>query len=424
MKKIYLSLFTCLGFLALQAQQDTLLYRNLAERFARFYAADAPDSLYGLFAPNMRKAVPAERWHPMFAQLKQQLGRIGPFSYEKHVNGHASYTSAVEKAPALLNLFIDSTGKIVGLFARAKPAATPTNFVFSSPRHGPLYGTLTRPADTTRKVPVVLWIAGSGPTDRNGNGPVGLSTNSYQQLADSLKNRGIAMLRYDKRFIGESLPKENLRESKRIQEVVLEDFIEDAAGLVRQLKADHRFSTVVVAGHSEGALIGMIAARQAGADGYVSIAGAGRPIDQVLARQLEAGYPAALAAAARPLLDSLRKGLPVKAVPAELSALFNPAVQPFLISWMQYNPQAEMQKLTLPVLLVQGTTDLQVHDSEAQLLKKARPAARLVVLAGMNHVLKAAPVDRPQNLATYTQPGLPLHPGLVPALAGFIHSIQ
>ena len=280
-----------------------------------------------------------------------------------------------------------------------------------------LDGTLTMPANPKKTVPVVLLIVGSGPTDRNGNSGKLLQTNCYQQLADSLAARGVAVLRYDKRGSGTNLKAAvgKLNEEK----ARFNDYITDAAGFVSQLKTDKRFSKIVVAGHSEGSLVAMLVARQTQAAGFISIAGAGRNIAEVLKVQLKT-LPDTLRNVAYRDLDSLRAGQAVRQPNFMLLNLFRPSVQPYLMSWMQFDPAQEIKRFAGPVLLIQGKHDIQVAVSEAEALKTARPDARLVLFEEMNHILKNAPADRAENIKTYTQPALPLTPGLAGAIAGFV----
>lgn len=277
---------------------------------------------------------------------------------------------------------------------------------------GNIYGTLTLP-QIQKKVPVVLIIVGSGATDRNGNAP-GLRSDMYRMLADSLLRHGIASLRYDKRGVGEStkaMPSES--------GLVFGDMIRDAEGWIELLKTDKRFSRVIVLGHSEGSLIGMVAARETHADGYISVSGAGERIDKIINAQLQARAPQ-LAEKAAVLLDSLTRGQYVQEPGGPLNALFRSSVQPYLISWCRYDPKEEIKKLHIPVLILQGTTDIQVSVAEARALKDAQPAATLVLIEGMSHVLKPAPADPQQNMATYNMPGLSLKPELISAIDGFI----
>jgi len=279
-----------------------------------------------------------------------------------------------------------------------------------------LDGTLTLPANLTKPVPVVLLIAGSGPTDRDCNSTLGLKSNAFKMLADSLNRMGIAVARYDKRYSGtniqqavKAIPESDLR---------FDHLVNDATGFIRQLQADKRFSKVIVVGHSEGSLIGMLAVRQTKANGFVSIAGPGRNSADVIKDQLSI-LPDSIRNVSTRDLDSLRSGQLVKQPPIVLLALFRPSVQPYLISWMKYDPAVEIKKLTVPVLLINGKHDFQVPVSEAERLKTARPDAKLVLFDTMNHILKNAPEGRAENMKTYNDPTLPLTPGLATAIAEF-----
>jgi fermentation-respiration switch protein FrsA (DUF1100 family) len=165
----------------------------------------------------------------------------------------------------------------------------------------------------------------------------------------------------------------------------------------------------------------MIAAWQTKADAFVSLAGAGQRADQLIRQQLQA-QPQQVKEEAFPILDSLVKGKTVPSANPAFAALFRPSVQPYLISWFRYDPQAEIKKLTVPVLIIQGKHDIQVSENEATLLSAAKPAARLVLVDQMNHILKESPQDMQANVATYSNPALPVVPLCIETLAGFIAS--
>ena len=274
-----------------------------------------------------------------------------------------------------------------------------------------LSGTLVIPEGKT-KIPVVLIIAGSGPTDRNGNATKGLSTDAYKLLANDLAKNGIASLRYDKRGVGTST------NQKKYEDIVFNDFIDDALACLGVLKNNKNFKNIYVLGHSEGALVGLESSLKTKVSGYISVAGAGFPIDSVLKWQL-AKQPIVYKPSV-PMIDSLKAGLRVNAVPPLLKALFAPTVQNFLISWMQIDPRIAIAKLKTPCLILQGTNDIQVATFNAEALKNAQPKAKLVLLEGMNHVLKNAPTDFLSNVQTYNKPELPLHEKLVAVLVDFI----
>lgn len=276
-----------------------------------------------------------------------------------------------------------------------------------------LHGSLRVPGGDEAK-PVVLIIAGSGPTDRNGNNPQ-MINNAYRMLADSLEEAGIASLRYDKRGIAGSA--EAMQKESGLR---FEDYVYDAAEWIEWLKKDERFSRVIVLGHSEGSLIGMIAARYALADAFISCAGPGRPADQVIREQLQ-NQPL-IAKASNEILDILLEGRTVDSIPPLLNALFRPSVQPYLISWLKYDPAAELSQWKRPALIIQGTTDIQVSEEDARLLKEALPPAELVFIEGMNHILKPSPKDYLANISTYSKPDLGLHSRLPAVLIPFIKS--
>src|SRR5262249_14814249 len=276
---------------------------------------------------------------------------------------------------------------------------------------GTIRGALVVPS-ASDKVPIVLIIAGSGPTDRNGNSTLlPGKNNSYKMLAESLAAAGIASLRYDKRGLGASAKAGGAGESS----LRFDMYVDDAVAWVRQLRADKRFSRGIVIGHSEGSLIGMLAARKAQADGFVSIAGVAHRASDVLRDQMrpQIGALPALWDGNETMLSSLEHGVVVDALPPAIQAvpaiaqLYRPSVQPYLISWFTFVPSVEIAAVPGPVLILQGTTDIQVSVDEAKALKAARPDAELILVDGMNHVMKHAPADRMQNVATYSNPDLP-----------------
>lgn len=275
-----------------------------------------------------------------------------------------------------------------------------------------VYGTLCTP-EKFDKIPVVLIIAGSGPTDRDGNNKLGVKCDAYKILAHNLCVNHIASVRYDKRFIGES--KDTL---EKLGNMRFEDFVNDASEWVAMLKKDKRFSKVIVIGHSEGSLIGMIAA-QKNADEYISLAGIGQTADKTLKMQLST-LPKGLQDSADNTLDSLAKGKLVKKVPVALYSLFNPTVQPYLVSWFKYDPSAEIKKLNIPVLIVQGTNDLQVRVEDAKMLHEADPASKMLLLEGMNHILRKVSTDKNENFKSYNDPTLPIDAELITGITEFI----
>jgi pimeloyl-ACP methyl ester carboxylesterase len=280
---------------------------------------------------------------------------------------------------------------------------------------GELHGSLMLP-DAKPVRTVALIIAGSGPTDRNGNSPM-KANDSLKLLAHALADGGIASLRYDKRGIAASagaLTSES--------EVVFSDLVADAKAWVARLAADDRFDNVVVIGHSEGATIGLLAAQHEAVRAYVSIAGPGKRAADGLRDQLAGRLPPDLASKSEAILTSLEAGKPVEDVPPQLMVLFRPSVQPYLIDWFKVDPIEEIKKLRVPCLIVQGDTDIQMPVAAAHALHAAMPAAKLVIVEGMNHVLKLVPLDQAKQMASYRDPSLPIAPKLQESIVSFIQA--
>lgn len=282
--------------------------------------------------------------------------------------------------------------------------------------NGTLSGSLMLPTNRTA-MPVVLLISGSGPVDRDGNAP-GSATDCLKQLARQLAAAGIASVRYDKRGIGKSVGA-SLDESA----MRFETYVEDAVAWVRQLRNDCRFQRVIVAGHSEGALIGALAASISGADGVVSIAGLGTPAHVALNEQLRDKLPPALSDENDDILASLRSGRTVACVSAALAAFYRPSVQPYLISWFAYDPAEAVKALAVPLLIVQGDRDIQVPASAAETLSRAANRHAVRIIPGMNHVLKSVASDLPAQRASYDNPRLPIARALSSAVAAFIKAL-
>lgn len=279
---------------------------------------------------------------------------------------------------------------------------------------GVLHGTLLKP-NVTMPVPVVLLIAGSGPTDRDGNNPEGGRSDSLKRLAQSLAKHGIASLRYDKRGVAASRAA-----TSDERDLTVDRYVSDAVAWAQLLSDDPAFNRLTLIGHSEGALIASLAAEQAHADAVVSIAGSSRPIDQLLREQLAARLPPPLLALSNRLLDRLLAGQLSPQVPTQLQVLFRPSVQPYLITLLQQNPAQAFAQLKIPALIVQGSHDIQVSVADAKALHAAKPDAELLIIPGMNHLLRISALDLPAQLASYNNPQLPLAYGLSEQIVMFI----
>ncbi|MBK8143819.1 MAG: alpha/beta hydrolase [Bacteroidetes bacterium] len=275
-----------------------------------------------------------------------------------------------------------------------------------------LSGTLTMPAHAHNAVPLVIIIAGSGPTDRNCNGQ-GFKTNAYQKMASQFALNGIATFRYDKRGIGKSAVA-NMKE----EEMDFNNMILDAKAIISKFESDARFSKLTICGHSEGSLVGMMSVKEK--HQYISLAGVGESANEVLKKQLK-GKLGPMEPAAFSKLDSLKAGRDIVCDMPALNSIFRPSVLPYLKSWFKIDPSLEIKKLKGPVLIINGTKDLQVAEENALTLSKACTQAKLLIVPNMNHCLTEIASDKQEdNLASYNVPELPLSKKMMDEIILFI----
>ncbi|WP_166041526.1 alpha/beta fold hydrolase [Sphingosinicella sp. YJ22] len=307
---------------------------------------------------------------------------------------------------------------IATILAALAVATAPVSTEVSVPGpDGALRGTLTAPEGNARAA--VLILPGSGPTDRDGNNPIGVRAAPYRLLAEGLAERGVASVRIDKRGLfgsREAVPNGNA--------ATIADYAADVGAWLPEVRRRTGASCVWLLGHSEGGLVALAAREREGVCGLILATAPGRPLGQVIREQLRAN-PAnapfldeALAA-----IDRLERGERVDeaGVSPVLRPLFNAAVQPLLIDLMSHDPARMIAGYDRPVLILSGGRDVQIGEADARALSSANPGARLVVLPNVNHVLKAVDSDdRAANLATYGNANLPLADGVVSSIADFL----
>jgi pimeloyl-ACP methyl ester carboxylesterase len=269
-------------------------------------------------------------------------------------------------------------------------------------------GTLLTP-DGIEQPPLVIFIAGSGPTDRNGNQAL-MKNNMLKKLAESLSERGFATFRYDKRVV------KQLRTRNLDKNIRFDDFVTDAKSVINHFKST--YSNLIVAGHSQGSLVGLLAL-DAGANGFISLAGAANSIDQIILEQISKSAPFFTADTKR-VLDLLKSGQTTTDFPPALSSIFNLDLQPFMSNWMQYNPKDLIKKLEIPVLIINGTKDLQVAITEAQQLKEAKEEAQLEIIENMNHLLFEINGDDLVNSKSYNENSYVVMPQVIEIITAFI----
>jgi pimeloyl-ACP methyl ester carboxylesterase len=446
----------CLAFLfiAITTYAETELpnYKIAIGKFKQYYNNNQPDSLFRIFSPAVKTALPLDKTKDLFSQMQAQLGPLKETTFLKYIQTAGVYKAEYQNETLLVNLSLSKSNEIDGLYfnqykpeapipdkpkapvTTVKPIAAPTSTLDPSLTEttvtlktlgGTLSGTITMPKDAAGKIPIVLIIPGTDPTDRNGNiipasnsTAVGINADTYKYIAEDLGKAGIASLRYDKRGVGLSTT------SGKEEDTKFSDNVDDASAFLLMLKDDPRFSKFIILGHSEGSLIGMITAYSEPVNGLISVEGPGLPADQILTERMVKTQPPAVSDEFKTILDSLKKGKTIPRVDPSLYAIARPSIQPYLMSWIFFEPQRVIKKIKTSILIIQGTTDLQVAVTNAEKLKKAKSEATLKIIDGMNYVLKLAPEDHDKNMATYKDPSLPLAPEFVTAIVAFVKGLK
>jgi len=271
-------------------------------------------------------------------------------------------------------------------------------------------GTLLFP-NSNEKPKLAIIIGGSGPIDRNGNQNF-LKNNSLKKLAERLSNQGIATFRYDKRVV------KQIRTGNIDKNTLFDDFVTDAVSVIEYFKKTNSYSKIYVIGHSQGSLVGILAG-EGRMDGFVSISGAGKSIDSVVIEQVQKTAPQ-FTEGAKKAFGAMRYGRTISNYPPELSSIFNQEIQAFMINWMQYNPKELINSLDVPILILNGTKDLQVSIEEAQSLKNAAPNAELKIIEKMNHIMFIIDGDDLENAKSYNESTRPISSEVIEAIVNFI----
>ena len=271
-------------------------------------------------------------------------------------------------------------------------------------------GTLLTPEDNSKAILAII-IAGSGPTNRDGNQNF-LKSNSLKKLAEGLSNKGIATFRYDKRIV------KQIRKGKVDKNMMFDDFVTDAASVIDYFKEKKRYTKIYIIGHSQGSLVGMLAAKDK-ADGFISLAGAGQSIDAVILEQIEK-TAAMYTEDSRKTFAILKQNKTTSDYPPALASIFDITIQPFMSNWMQHDPQKIMKELNMPILLINGTKDLQVSVAEANLLKEASSNAELLIIENMNHILFTIEGGDLENSKSYNEAFRKINPSVIEGIIAFI----
>ncbi|MBF8151104.1 alpha/beta hydrolase [Winogradskyella sp. F6397] len=273
-------------------------------------------------------------------------------------------------------------------------------------------GTLLAPQDNDQPNLAII-IAGSGPTNRNGNQNF-LKNNSLKKLAEGLTHNGIATFRFDKRIV------KQIHQNNVDKDIMFDDFVSDASDVLDYFKVKGTYNKIYIIGHSQGSLVGMLSAKDK-ADGFISLAGAGNNIGDVIIEQVAKTAPMFNEETKR-VVNSLKEGKTTTDFPVALASMFNADLQPFMINWMSHNPSEIIKELNMPILIINGTKDLQVSVSEAEVLKDANKTAELLLIENMNHVLFEIEGDDLENSKSYNESFRSISPELITGITKFIAS--
>lgn len=272
-------------------------------------------------------------------------------------------------------------------------------------------GTLTNPSQQQSSVLAII-IGDSGPTDRNGNQNF-LKNDALKKLAYGLSKNGISSYRYDKRIV------KQIQQRNIDPNIMFDDFVKDAKAVVAYFKDNVAYANIYIIGHSQGSLVGMLATE--GVDGFISIAGAGQNIGDVLIDQISKTAPQ-FTEETNKIVNKLKNNEKVYDYPEALASVFEKDIQPFMMNWMRYNPSEVIRELSMPILIVNGTKDLQVSVSEAETLQKGNSNAKIAIIENMNHVLTEIAGDELENSKSYNEPYRKISPELIERISTFILS--
>ena len=274
-----------------------------------------------------------------------------------------------------------------------------------------IYGSIVEPKSRSNSS-LVIFIGGSGPIDRDGNQSF-MKCDMFKKLAYSLSEKGISSFRYDKRVVTQ------IRKGKLDKKITFDDFVSDAIAIIDFFES--KYNSIVIAGHSQGSLVGLLSIKE-GVSGFISLSGAGRTIDMVIEDQISKTAPMLLEDTKK-IFKILRSGKITEDFPLPLYSLFNIEIQPFMISWMQYDPKKIIAKILIPSLIINGDNDLQVDEKEAKLLYNSAQNSEILIVKNMNHVLVEIEGDELKNVKSYNNPELKISEILIEKMVEFIEKL-
>lgn len=255
-----------------------------------------------------------------------------------------------------------------------------------------LNGTLSYKKES-KQAPLAIFVQGSGNPDRNGNQlTANVKANYIKMLADSLTQRGIAFFRFDKRNVTKANRKHILKQ------YLFDYLVQDVQKIISHFSSDKRFSQIIVIGHSQGSLVGMLAINQ-NVDKFISLAGLGKSADKTIIDQVSAQNKQ-LGKTAKQHTEELIETGTIKEINPFLISLFAKQNHEFLLSYFKHDPARIISEVQIPTLIINGDKDLQVSTWHAETLHTASSNSKLVIIPNMNHVLKHINEDS-ENMQSY-----------------------
>jgi pimeloyl-ACP methyl ester carboxylesterase len=293
-----------------------------------------------------------------------------------------------------------------GWYAKGRTKERPVRF---AGRGGiTLAGTLCLPLfSEIQYVPGIVLVAGSGPTDRDGNNPLAPEPiDLLKDIALLLARNGIASLRYDKRGIGQSTPRPRGSLAEQEAFFAWDNFVGDVEAAHAELLRHDEIKPYATAllGHSEGGLLALAASTALAArklHALVLAATPGRRLDEILRAQIARDAPPSLRLPTdRAIAAIVETGRVPANLPRELELLFPPYAGPFLKSLLSFDPASALAQSRIPCLLLQGAADRQVvpmADVQPLIdaLRGRDVSGEAVVIAQVSHNLKtvSGPTD-------------------------------
>lgn len=269
-----------------------------------------------------------------------------------------------------------------------------------------LPGTLTSTKESKK---LIIWIHGSGNVDRNGNqAGANVKANYIKQFRDQINKQNIAFFSFDKRTA-------NPKNVPFLKGTIFDDFVDDAKKVVSHFKKNMKFDEIILTGHSQGSLVAMLAAHDA--DKYISIAGPAASVQKTIVAQISK-QSEPLGKVASEHFNELNETGDIRTVNPFLVTIFSKPNLDFLKNWNSYNPSEEIKKLKIPVLIINGTKDLQVSIEAAKTLHESNKNSELKIIENMNHVIKKIEIDA-DNLKSYYSPDFPISQKLTEVITDF-----